>query len=131
MTDLNKEELERLITLEGEVKALKEVVEKFIIKSDANYEKLSAKMDEVIKESSNKPSFTYCNQHTLNCDKKFGELGIELDYIKENSISKTSATIFTVLTAIIAVLATLLTISWGKAPEGIQEVSCHIWRFFM
>ncbi len=131
MTDLNKEELERIITLEGEVKTLKEVVEKFITISCANCEKLSAKMDEVIKESSNKPSFTYCNQHTLKCDKKFDELGIEIDYMRDNSISKTSATIFTVLTAIIAVLATLLTISWGKAPEGIQGVSCHIWRFFM
>lgn len=104
---LDSEDLERLVKLEGEVRGLKEVLTNFITQSTANYEKMNGKLDTLIKENMSKPSFEHCTERKIECAKEFKAIRDDIKTVENNSISKTSATIFSLLMAAIGILGTL------------------------
>lgn len=117
MSNVNEDNLEgRLIVLEQQVKALKETMEKFMLQSIANNEKLSEKLDEAIRSNLEnnlgKPSFTHCTERKEECGKRFIAMEDKVFAVEQGSMSKGTTTLISTLMFIIGVLGTLLAIAY-------------------
>lgn len=105
---MDKAELERLVTLETEVKGMKESMSKVVESVDNLGSKMDKKFDEVLKEMKDMPSNDTCSGVQSRCAKEFQDVWTAVGDVRENTINKNTAALITILCAIIALLGGLL-----------------------